>query len=204
MIEPIAIAPPELASPAMCISDDDDVEPPSGRPRLHLDLDVIVEAGDWSAAGALQRSVSDAARAIAADPTLAILFATSLEACVAFTGDPEVRLLNAQYRGQDKPTNVLSFAARAQPIGTMAAQVRFLGDIVLAAETVAAEAAEQNILLAHHIQHLVVHGVLHLLGFDHETDAEALRMEERERLILAALGIADPYAHNDRATGPNA
>lgn len=198
MTEPTAMATPRDNTPAMRDSDDSESEPPSGQPAAGLELDIVIEAGDWSGAGALQPLVAAAARAIAADSALADQFATNLEACVAFTGDAEVRLLNAQYRGKDKPTNVLSFAAAPLRQGLVPAETpRFLGDIVLAAETVAAEAAEQGVSLAHHIQHLVVHGVLHLLGFDHETDADATGMEARERLILASLGIADPYSDND-------
>lgn len=198
MTEPTAMATPGDTTPATRASDDTDPEPPSGRRSPGLELDVVIEAGDWSAAGALPRLVSDAARAIAADPTLADRFATSLEACVAFSGDAEVRRLNAQYRGMDKPTNVLSFAAGpSHAMSGPPEPSHFLGDIVLAAGTVAAEAAQMRIPIAHHIQHLVVHGVLHLMGFDHETDAEAERMEERECLILASLGIADPHSHTD-------
>ena len=106
------------------------------------------------------------------------------------TDDAEQRRLNRDYRGKDAPTNVLAF-----PIGD-AAPGRgpvLLGDVVLAFETVACESAEQNKPLADHLRHLVVHGVLHLLGFDHETDAEAAVMESREKQILAGLGVPDPY-----------
>ena len=155
-------------------------------------------SGGHSGALALEALVAGAARAIAADADVAAQFGGNLEACVAFTGDAEVRRLNAQYRGQDKATNVLSFAAGPQPVMPGApVQSRFLGDIVLAAETIASEAAALGIPMAHHVQHLVVHGVLHLMGLDHETDAEAQRMEARESLILASLGIADPYSPND-------
>ncbi len=93
------------------------------------------------------------------------------------------RRLNREYRGRDKSTNVLSFD------GAPAA----LGDVVLALETVAAEARDQGKPLADHVAHLVVHGVLHLMGYDHETAREARRMERLEIAILAGLGIADPY-----------
>ncbi len=193
MTEPTAMAAPADSTLAMRDGDGADNEPPPG-----LYLDVVVEAGDWSGAGPLEPLVAGVARAITADPALARQFSVAVEACVAFTGDAEVQRLNAQYRGKDKPTNVLSFASGPVPSGSGPEPVpRFLGDIVLAAETVASEAAEQGIPLAHHVQHLVVHGVLHLLGYDHETDAEATRMEAQERLILASLGIADPYSHND-------
>lgn len=105
---------------------------------------------------------------------------------VALADDKAVRALNARDRKKDKPTNVLSY-----PSGERA----FLGDIVLARQTVWREARGQKKSPADHITHLVVHGTLHLLGYDHETsDADAERMEALERRVLAKLGIADPYA----------
>ncbi|CAN5226391.1 rRNA maturation RNase YbeY [soil metagenome] len=115
---------------------------------------------------------------------------------VLLADDAVVRDLNARFRGKDQPTNVLSFPAAegASEPGAEPAK----GDIVLAYETCAAEAQAQGKPLAHHLQHLVVHGVLHLLGFDHMDDAEAETMETREREVLAGLGVPDPYA---RSTG---
>jgi len=105
---------------------------------------------------------------------------------VALASDAAVRKLNAQHRRKDKPTNVLSY-----PSGEAA----FLGDIVLARQTVLREAREQKKSPADHLVHLVVHGTLHLLGYDHETnEKDAERMEALERRVLAKLGIADPYA----------
>ena len=103
---------------------------------------------------------------------------------IALADDRRVRALNARDRKKDKPTNVLSY-----PSGERA----FLGDIVLARQTVWREAREQAKTAADHVSHLVVHGTLHLLGYDHEADAEAERMEALERRVLAKLGIADPY-----------
>jgi probable rRNA maturation factor len=110
---------------------------------------------------------------------------------ILFSNDAEVRELNKRFRKKDKTTNVLSFPAALMPVplGEMA----HLGDIVLAYETVAAEAAGANKTLADHVTHLIVHGTLHLLGHDHDDDNEAERMEHKERTILAKLGIADPY-----------
>jgi probable rRNA maturation factor len=104
---------------------------------------------------------------------------------IALADDKRVRVLNARDRKKNKPTNVLSY-----PSG----EGVFLGDVVLARQTVWREAKSQGKTPADHVTHLVVHGTLHLMGYDHETsDADAERMEARERLILARLGIADPY-----------
>ncbi len=112
---------------------------------------------------------------------------------IRLTDDKEQRQLNRTYRGKDMPTNVLSFPlADLRQAGPPGAPV-LLGDIVLAFETVQHEAREQQKPLAEHLQHLVVHGVLHLLGFDHESEPDAADMEAREIEILAALGVPDPY-----------
>ena len=106
---------------------------------------------------------------------------------VLLTNDEAVRALNAKFRNQDKPTNVLSFPAPPNP-------ENHLGDIALAFETCEREAAEQGKSLAHHLQHLVAHGALHLVGYDHQSDADAEAMEALEREILSGLGVPDPYA----------
>ena len=113
------------------------------------------------------------------------------EISVKFTSDDEVRALNAAWRGKDKPTNVLSFPMAAE---SELANAPLLGDIVLAHGVCAKEAAAKAVAIATHAAHLVVHGTLHLLGYDHETSAgEAGEMEEVERRALASIGIADPY-----------
>ncbi len=109
------------------------------------------------------------------------------EVAIVLTGDAEVHALNLRFRNKDNPTNVLSFPAAENPEG-------HLGDIALAYGVCVREAAEQGKSLSAHLQHLVAHGVLHLVGFDHETEAEAEAMEARERVILAGLGVSDPYA----------
>lgn len=111
-------------------------------------------------------------------------------ACVLFTDNAALRRLNADYRGQDRPTNVLSFA----PGDGLRPEHDYLGDVALAFETCRAEAAEKKVSLSDHAAHLLVHGMLHLIGYDHQTDAAADAMERREAEILAALGVADPYA----------
>ena len=102
-----------------------------------------------------------------------------------------MRELNARFRAKDGPTNVLSFPAAANPHG-------HLGDVALAFGVCAREAAEQGKSLADHTQHLVAHGVLHLLGYDHMSDDEAEAMEGLERVVLAGLGVADPYEAGER------
>lgn len=160
------------------------------RPALVVDL--VEDAGDWPDLAACERLIQGAADAVANWPGL-VNGAASVS--VALSSDAEVALLNGQFRGKAKPTNVLSF-----PAGH-GATPGFLGDIVLAAETVRREAADEATSIEHHIQHLVVHGVLHLLGFDHEDAAGAERMEALEISILAELGIADPYTRElDTAT----
>jgi probable rRNA maturation factor len=106
---------------------------------------------------------------------------------VLLTDDAAVRELNANFRGKDAATNVLSFPAPTNP-------ENHLGDVALAFGVCAREAAEQGKPLAHHLQHLTVHGVLHLLGYDHMRDDEAEAMEGLERAVLAGLGVPDPYA----------
>lgn len=113
------------------------------------------------------------------------------EVSIALADDALLRRLNREYRGKDKATNVLSFPADDTGAPDRA---RLLGDVVLALETVQREAAERSKPLADHVSHLVVHGMLHLLGRDHETEKQAADMEAQEIEILAGIGVADPYA----------
>ena len=114
------------------------------------------------------------------------------EVAVLLTSDAAIRTMNATWRGIDKPTNVLSFPA-------VASDGSHLGDIAIACETVERESAAENKGFLDHLAHLSIHGYLHLIGFDHETDREAERMEQLETRILASLGIADPYADRPAA-----
>lgn len=159
---------------------DDESEPPE-----RLRLDILIEDGDWSAFTAVESALADAAEAVARRLDL-----KDAEAAVALSSDERVRALNLAYRGKDKPTNVLSFPAGEHVAGPR----RYLGDIILAAETVAAEAEAEGKPCRHHLQHLVVHGLLHLLGYDHEDDRDAQVMEQLEIEILGQLGVPDPYA----------
>jgi probable rRNA maturation factor len=116
------------------------------------------------------------------------------ELSVALAADRRVRALNRAWRRIDKPTNVLAFpAGDVSAAGSAGGPPRPLGDVIVAYETVAAEARAQGKTIAAHASHLIVHGVLHLLGFDHDTDAAAADMEAIEVAVLARLGVADPY-----------
>ncbi len=136
-------------------------------------------------------------KAIARETVAACVAETALalrdgaEVSVLLADDRELRALNAQWRGIDKPTNVLSFpAVSPDEIATSLA----LGDIALAYETLAREADEARITLKDRYRHLVAHGFLHLIGYDHGADEEAERMETLEKRVLARFGVADPYA----------
>jgi probable rRNA maturation factor len=153
-------------------------------------IELSVEAGAWQ-----QFSGAEAIVRRAAEAALAGTSASGVEIGVVLTDDAKMRALNRTWRGKDTATNVLSFPA---PAGA-STEPRLLGDVVLAYETIAREAAEQRISARDHLAHLTVHGVLHLLGHDHENDRDAEIMENREREILARLGVPDPYA---RAEAP--
>ncbi len=158
-----------------------------------IELDMMIEAGDWSRvdeAQALAQRAAEAAAAIADEAD------EDFEISLMLTDDAGIRELNRTWRGKDKPTNVLSFPAPEQPgipgeSGAMSP--RHLGDIALAYETLVRESEDESKELAHHFAHLIVHGVLHLLGYDHEIESEAEIMEALEVKALATLGIADPY-----------
>lgn len=162
------------------------------RPRpeaRRVRIDVLVDAGDWppqSALSTLACRVVDAAVAalgprVPGDGELSLLF----------TDDAHIRALNRRYRNIDRATNVLSFPA---PVPADARIGGFLGDIAIASETVRREAKSRGLTIEAHLAHLLLHGFLHILGYDHEDEAEASAMERLETGILDELGIADPYA----------
>ncbi len=146
-------------------------------------IEVEIEADDWTAA------LPDA-EAIVERAATAALGETSGDLVVLLTDNGSVQLLNAEFRDKDRPTNVLSFPAAEM---VMPGAPVHLGDIVLAFGVCRDEAAEQGKSLANHLTHLVIHGVLHVLGQDHEDEVEAEAMEADERTLLASLGVADPY-----------
>lgn len=152
-------------------------------------IDVAVEAGGWADEEALLALVAQAVEAVLAETGQAAPDETELS--LLFTDDAHVRVLNRDWRAKDKPTNVLSFPAF--PVAPGDPIPPTLGDIALAFETVMSEAALEEKPFDHHLTHLVVHGMLHLLGHDHEDEDEAEAMEALERAILARLAIPDPY-----------
>jgi len=158
--------------------------------RTAIAVDVTVAAGDWPAAPVLRRL---ARRAVAAAlAAVAAEVAPQSEVGVVFTDDAHIRALNRRHRGVDAPTDVLSFPTA--PPAAAGARGPLIGDIVLAHETIAAAAAARGLTLADHVTHLIVHGFLHLFGYDHGAEEAAAVMESLETAILARLGIADPCA----------
>jgi probable rRNA maturation factor len=158
--------------------------------------EVLVVADCWQAEAdaetVIQRAVALAAEIAGADVGEA-------ELAVMLTDDAGIRTLNLNWRGIDKPTNVLSFPA-LPPTGAVGPDdaPRMLGDIAIAYETTRKEADDEQKPFDHHLSHLAVHGFLHLIGYDHEKDADAEAMESLETEILAQLGIPDPYADRER------
>jgi probable rRNA maturation factor len=158
--------------------------------------EVLVVADCWQsepdAEAVIQRAIATAAESVDAD-------VGDAELAVMLTDDPGIRTLNSNWRGMDKPTNVLSFPA-LQPEGARKPgdAPRMLGDIAIAYETTRREADLEGKPFPHHLSHLAIHGFLHLIGYDHENDADAEEMESLETEILEQLGIPDPYADRER------
>ena len=152
-------------------------------------IDIAVQSALWRQTPSARQTVRRAIAAAAAGNE------TDLQGDVSvmLTDDEAIRTLNRQWRGQDRPTNVLSFPAPLPVCYAGGARVS-LGDIAIAYETVAREAEAEGKPFEHHLAHLAVHGFLHLVGFDHESDHDAEAMEQRERDILARLDVPDPYA----------
>ena len=151
------------------------------------EIDIQVQSPHWDAEPAAAETVRGAINATAQRCV------ARGEVSVVLTDDEAVRLLNRDWRNIDKPTNVLSFPA-AMPKGS---PNPLLGDIVIAYETVARESAAEHKPFLHHLAHLAVHGFLHLIGYDHQTDSQADAMEGLERDILADIHIADPYRERE-------
>jgi probable rRNA maturation factor len=148
-------------------------------------IEIVVRSARWqkhrSAKAIVKKAVLAAARAVSTRPA---------ELAIVLTDDSAIQALNRNWRGKDAPTNVLSFPAAP---GKARAASPYIGDIVIAHQTVVREAAAEGKRFDHHLAHLALHGFLHLLGHDHENDRDADRMERLERDILGRLGIPDPY-----------
>jgi probable rRNA maturation factor len=150
-----------------------------GAPVIDIETASPLWAQQPQAESTVRAAIAAAAERVPAEGELSVLL----------TDDEAVRVLNRNWRGIDKPTNVLSFPLAADQVS-----FALLGDIAIAYETVAREAAAEGKPFLHHLAHLAVHGFLHLMGYDHATDSQAEAMERLERDILARLAIADPYA----------
>jgi probable rRNA maturation factor len=166
-------------------------------------LEIALEAdAEWDSSRPWKKLIREAAEAAIAESAFPQLISSKqpIELSVRLTGDNEVRELNAKWRGKDKTTNVLSFPL-TNPGDLIPANVSdrelLLGDIVMARGVCETEAAEKGVSVQDHATHLLVHGTLHLLGYDHHEDVDAAEMEAREVRALARLGISDPYAVND-------
>jgi probable rRNA maturation factor len=174
-----------------------------------VQLEVIVRSALWkkrrTAKSVVKKAVLAAAKAASTAPA---------ELAIVLSNDSTIRALNRDWRGKNAPTNVLSFpAAPDRPVRTAGPRRRsgksrapspYIGDIVIAYQTTAREAVAEGKPFDHHLAHLAVHGFLHLLGYDHENDRDAEKMESLERRILGRLAVPDPYAPNPYAPNPYA
>ena len=165
-----------------------------------LEIDIINEG--WSADAAWEARAEQACTATLAATPYANTFGAGTELCIRLSTDEEVHALNREWRDKDKPTNVLSFPQlevddlAAFLSGQKPEQPTLLGDIILARETCEREAADKAVPFEAHATHLIVHGLLHLLGYDHMTDEDAQTMETIERHVMARLGLHDPYGED--------
>jgi probable rRNA maturation factor len=162
-------------------------------------LEIALEADEeWDSSGSWDKLARQAAEAAIAESQYPELADSDrpVEISVTLTGDDQVRALNAHWRGKDRPTNVLSFPMADETDfrrAKLAGAELLLGDIILARGVCEAEAVDKGVSVQQHATHLLVHGTLHLLGYDHHDDREAAEMEQREVRALARLGIANPY-----------
>ena len=159
-------------------------------PQIEVQIDVIVRSARWrkrpTAKTIVKKAVLAAAIAASTRP---------IELAIVLSNDSTIQALNRDWRGKNAPTNVLSFpAGPRQGGGKSRAASPYIGDIVIAYQTTAREAVAEGKRFDHHLAHLAVHGFLHLLGYDHENDRDAEKMERLERKILKRLAVPDPYA----------
>ena len=165
------------------------MRPAPERRAAALQIDIQAQSPLWEAQPLAGQTVRDAVIAAAS-----ALSTAGGEVSIVLTDDSVIRALNRDWRGIDKPTNVLSFPAAGQKAGENA---RLLGDIIIAYETLERECDDGNRIFLHHLAHLAVHGFLHLIGYDHQTDTQAKEMEGLESKIMTRLNIPDPYLSRD-------
>lgn len=174
-----------------------------------IEIDILVEAGDWFVLFPSAKDITSAAAAAALSGAMVKTVSSSaIELSILLTDDASIADLNRQWRGKSGSTNVLSFPAETDVSPTVTRSVSpggapegapiLLGDVAVSLETLTAEALDAGIAPEDHLRHLIVHGVLHLCGYDHESDAAAHQMESCEIVILKALGVSDPYAAAER------
>lgn len=165
---------------------------------FRLVADVVVHCDQWHDVADLEDTIRAAATATAAQRQMRSETVCSFEnghVTVVLADDARVQDLNCEFRGKNKPTNVLSFPAPADPgLSEPGSDARYFGDIVLAYETIRQEAEAAEKPISAHLTHLVVHGILHLFGYDHATDVDAEQMEALEVKVLAKLNIENPYS----------
>jgi probable rRNA maturation factor len=165
------------------------MRPAPGRRAAALQIDIQAQSPLWEAQPLAGQTVRDAVIAAAS-----ALSTAGGEVSIVLTDDSVIRALNRDWRGIDKPTNVLSFPAAGQKAGEDAG---LLGDIIIAYETLERECDDENRIFLHHLAHLAVHGFLHLIGYDHQTDTQAKEMEGLECKIMMRLNMPDPYLSRD-------
>ena len=166
----------------------------AAKPPAPPQIDISVQDPEWEAMGDVEEIINKAAQT-ALTAALIPRFAEGrdLEVSVVLANDDLVQILNHEYRDKDKPTNVLTFASLDDEEGLPEEGVLNLGDIVLSYQTLDREAQEQGKFLLDHVKHMTVHGMLHLLGYDHKTEDQATDMETLEIRILEKLGVQNPY-----------
>jgi probable rRNA maturation factor len=165
------------------------MRPVSQQRTSPLQIDIQAQSLLWDAQPLAAQTVREAIGAAAS-----ALSTAGGEVSIVLTNDSAIRDLNRDWRGIDRPTNVLSFPASGQTAG---GDARLLGDIVIAYETVERECDDENRIFLHHLAHLAVHGFLHLIGYDHQTDVQAEEMEGLESKIMMRLNLPDPYLARD-------
>ena len=165
------------------------MKPLSQQRASPLQIDIQMQSPLWDAQPLAAQTIRAAIGAAAS-----ILSTAGGEVSIVLTNDSAIRDLNRGWRGIDKPTNVLSFPVSSQ---TISGETRLLGDIVIAYETLERECDDENRIFLHHLAHLAVHGFLHLIGYDHQTDVQAEEMEGLESKIMMRLNLPDPYRSRD-------